>query len=663
MDWSDFERKSKEEFANIPVKIYQQNNVEINHLADVKVEHGTILKITKIRSAWDRKKLKSLKASLAKLVNPFGKSDDLEIFIHAPAEIAADQKSLQSKEYAKILADIIGSDFGDESDPKLQIATHELDIINGRVQNFIFAKLSKYTTNIEVTLDSITQSIRSKLYDRGELILEIEDTNEFRELSGCSISVQIHYLNTAAKREFSRFMSQQATQFGSVFLFNNNFRVFPIGEPGDDSFGLDTRKGQGYSRYLGTREIVGQINIDSDNSNKFREASSRNSGLIKNKAYEEMVQFFYKKCISLLERYVVNVNWVDKLDRNRLDISGLNTDRAKARIIQVVSQLAKSDDVKLIYYSPNLMTIIDEKSADFSLAMQGLEQVAEKIGDADLKRELALAKERQAELIRAQKLARDEADAERKARKEAEEKARTAEEKLKSAEKKVNFFMALDTNDFDSLVSYHHHVGTYLNEVSQHIRAARLKISRSLFGAADLDVFMERVDLANTKIQSIVNFATKANFVLDGEETTADLREFIPQYIREICTAFAGSDLKLTVENTADEFELKFKPIEFFVVIDNLVHNSKKAGAKEIVFNLSSPDKKRFCLMVTDDGAAGLHSTIAEVATIFDKGVTTTSGSGLGLYHSKQLISEMGGAISAEIGEARKLTIKLEFAK
>jgi signal transduction histidine kinase len=191
-------------------------------------------------------------------------------------------------------------------------------------------------------------------------------------------------------------------------------------------------------------------------------------------------------------------------------------------------------------------------------------------------------------------------------------KANVAEEKLKAALNKVNFFMALDTNDFDSLVSYHHHVGTYSNEVTQHISTARLKIARSTFDSKELEVFMERVDLANVKIQSIVNFATKANFVLDGEETTADLTEFIPQYVDKICTAFAGSDIKLSIENTAEEFDLKFKPIELFVVIDNLVHNSKKAEAKEVVFKLSSPDKNRFCLEVTDDGSAGLHTSISD---------------------------------------------------
>ena len=65
---------------------------------------------------------------------------------------------------------------------------------------------------------------------------------------------------------------------------------------------------------------------------------------------------------------------------------------------------------------------------------------------------------------------------------------------------------------------------------------------------------------------------------------------------------------------------------------------------------------------VTDDGN-GLDASIKDIPSIFEKGITTTPGSGLGLYHSKQLISEMGGSISAEIGEKRDIKFKLEFAQ
>ena len=49
---------------------------------------------------------------------------------------------------------------------------------------------------------------------------------------------------------------------------------------------------------------------------------------------------------------------------------------------------------------------------------------------------------------------------------------------------------------------------------------------------------------------------------------------------------------------------------------------------------------------VADDGV-GWPQTFDPVDRAFEKGVTTTDGSGLGLYHVKQVVEGMGGEISA----------------
>ena len=53
------------------------------------------------------------------------------------------------------------------------------------------------------------------------------------------------YLNQSAKMTFARRVGLPSVQFGSVFLFRNGFRVYPIGEDGDDWFGMACRKQQG----------------------------------------------------------------------------------------------------------------------------------------------------------------------------------------------------------------------------------------------------------------------------------------------------------------------------------------------------------------------------------------------------------------------------------
>ena len=49
----------------------------------------------------------------------------------------------------------------------------------------------------------------------------------------------------------------------------------------------------------------------------------------------------------------------------------------------------------------------------------------------------------------------------------------------------------------------------------------------------------------------------------------------------------------------------------------------------------------------TDDGK-GIDTSIVDETSIFEMGVTTTTGSGLGLYHVKELLKEMKSNISVE---------------
>lgn len=690
VDWTHFEDNSEMEFENVPIKSSEEDKVPLPSILTDDFRHGTVLRISKFRSIWPRAKILSLKASLAKLVNPFGTKDDLQLFLHSAKELEADQEVLDSEEHKKIIADFLGEHFESETEAIDHIPTHYMNVVNGKVQNFVFKKISKHTTNVEVSLIEGGQKVRSKLFDRGELIVDFTQPNEFVGLKGTSVDVEVHYLNTAARKVFTRFMGQQSTQFGHVFLFNEGFRVFPIGEPRVDTFGLDTRKNQGRARYLGTREVVGRIDVVGNGRPVFREVTSRDGGLIRTPEYEELEQFFVRYCIRLLERYVVNVNWIDKLDTSRLDLAGLETDVARARIIKVVSGLTKSPEVEILSYSPRFLKILDEKSSDFSTAMKALEHVAERTSDKNLLEKLGVAQRRHAELIEAEERAKAEARAEREAREaaekkaeaeakakreaeqradderagreQAEERAKNAEEKAADAEKKVNFFTALDTNDYQSLVNYLHHIGGYSDAITQQINLARIKISKSKFLENDRQAFVDRVELSNNKVKSIVNFSTKANFTLDGDETTADLSLFIPQYIENICSVFTGDGIEMIVENNASSFELTFKPIELFIVIDNIVHNSKKADAKVIEFRLTSPTKSSISIEIEDDGL-GLDPKFDDPGEIFEKGVTTTTGSGLGLNHARELVAELGGHLSVHVEDNRTLIFRMEFAK
>ena len=57
---------------------------------------------------------------------------------------------------------------------------------------------------------------------------------------------------------------------------------------------------------------------------------------------------------------------------------------------------------------------------------------------------------------------------------------------------------------------------------------------------------------------------------------------------------------------------------------------------------------------MTDNGRGLVAGT--NKARIFEMGYTTTQGSGLGLYHVRQVLGEIGGSIELEENEGQKGT-------
>jgi signal transduction histidine kinase len=105
-------------------------------------------------------------------------------------------------------------------------------------------------------------------------------------------------------------------------------------------------------------------------------------------------------------------------------------------------------------------------------------------------------------------------------------------------------------------------------------------------------------------------------------------------YKKEIRVHFA-SDVK-------GKFVCEFRPIEITILLDNLISNSIKNKAKNFTADIISLTPEILKISFSDDGR-GVPSSVRD--SLFEEGVTTTSGSGLGLYHVKEIITEMKGNI------------------
>lgn len=620
VDWLDFEESAKENFIDIPVKHGTSKEFKLKPSVPAPI-HGTVLTITNLRSTWSRQTIKELKSSLAKLINPFGaNTEGFIINIHAPHEVERDK----------------------EIEKRGQITPNE--IINGPVENFIFQTLQDKTTWIRSWIDPQSDKLYTELIDRQKLIYRISEDNPYKQLKDTDFECNIFYLNRAAKLTFTKSMGVSSVKFGSIFLFKNGFRAYPIGEENDDTFGIDRRKQQGYARYLGTRDVLGRIDVYGDET-KFKESSSRDKGLIESPAYLELVNCFWEHNFQRLENYVVGVSWRLKYDMDIEDASFLNGDEARAKVIEVIGKLANSPAITIEKYSEDILTVIDNKIKGFDKAIKSLEDLAVKIGDTALATRAKNAAQSYEEMRRAEAEAVAFAENEQKARKAAEAASAKKDAELRIEKEKNLFLLSQGSRDKDILENLHHQVIIYSSNAVHCIEKNLILINGGRELSTDeVRTAFEQLLLLNQQVIAASRFATTANFKLEASQIEEDLGMYIHQYITKVCPIHEGN-IDLRAENLAKSFKLRFSPIEISIIIDNLINNAYKAGAGYIEFTITQEDSNLLKILVKDNGD-GISEEIQPPEKIFEKGVTTTTGSGLGLHHVKQLLEAMQGSIS-----------------
>jgi signal transduction histidine kinase len=631
VDWSLFEQDANQQFDQIPIEYIEKDHFTLPEEIP-NVNQGTAIKVLGSRITWDRFRILSLKASLAKLINPFGAATDgFQITIIAPEHLETDREI---------------QDGGVDEDQY-----RHGEIVNGNVGNFIFSSLREKTTSISVEL-SKENLICSTLTDRGEIVYEIREPNPYPELLNSGFKCQIYYLNQSAKLTFARRMGLRSVSFGSIFLFRNGFRVYPIGEEGDDSFGIDRRKQQGYNRYLGSRDIIGRVDVEGTEEH-FKEASSRNQGLVQTPAVTAMSLCFWEHCLKRLERYVVPVTWADSAEKTSEDLSRLMTDSGRARVTNAVAHLINSEDVEVIQYSKRLINVLNERSSQFETSIEGLKAIALKTNDSEMVESLERAEQRFFELKAAEAEALRIAVEERVAKEEAQRKAEEAAahasrlDIILTEEKKRSLFLASITSlDTNNILNMHHQITIYAADLKQQIENCMAAAQSGPLSKDEIVSRLEQVAFLNQKVLSISRLAIKANFRLDSDKIEADLADYFETYIREGAAPFLGAGIELIVRNSA-ALKKRFRPIEASIVIDNLISNSRKAKATKIVFDISSTEKRNLVMTVSDNGR-GFATSIDDANRVFELGFSRTSGSGLGLYHVKQALSEMNGSITVE---------------
>lgn len=626
VNWEDFENVDDEEFVNI--KVTHQVLAENYY----KLKKGTVLEITGLRDIWDRDRILKLKKSLAKLINPNQENDseNFEIEIIAKDELTLDKERTKRGE-----------------------KKNDLEIVNGLVKNSIFETLEIKTSNILVQISPKGDYIETSLQDRGDLIYYLKERNPYKDLK--SVSIYLFQLNRAAKSNFTRQMGMEPVKYGSVFMYKNGFRVYPYGEEGEDLLLIDRRKQQGFNRFLGTRDLIGRIEINGEQP-ELKETTSRDGGLVKTQTYRDLVEFFYDYVLKRLETYVVNIiQWGDeRVNKETGEVTPeLWAKDVKIQILELISGFINSKDIIDIQYDKDFLKIISEKQEkSVDKIVKNLSKVAAKSGNPEMVKEAK-------KIEKAVREIKADADLDKAKAEKEEGKRKETEKKLDYIVSQKNFLQNDISDDTKNLESILHHIGLTTNLVKKDIE----NLVRALNNNAskdELQSIVKRLSQQNEKITSFSKYFKKVNFNIHSNELDIDIVSFANEYIENVYKL--RDDLRINREllnvkinmPKGLEQKIKFNPIDIIIVLDNLISNSSKHRASIVELTWTKTDKS-LQLSFRDDGK-GIADNILD--NIFDFGFTTSRrGSGIGLYHVKEIIQSLNGTVKVN----NKISKGVEF--
>lgn len=612
INWDDFEKDSQKGFLDIRVK---HRTIETVTPELKKFKHGTILEIYRLNTSWERQKKIHLRQSLEKLINPFEEitPDAFRIIIEDEREKPKDKE---------------------EKDPRYRV--------NGEVKNFVFEMLDLKTTQVITEIDEAGEYITISIRDRGTFVYKIRKRNlTHPRLS--NIKFNLFYLNRAAKLNFSRLMGIPAVHFGSIFVYKNGIRIAPYGDYGVDYFGIDSRHTQGLYRTLGLRDIVGRIEIQGENPN-FMEISSRDGGLVKNGYYRGLIDSFIEFCLAKLEKYVINVQWSIKADKDEENTNLINRSyEAKSRLINLINNEIKDEDSELESVDTNFLNLrtkelLKEARSD---ELDKLKFIADKLGNKTFEKEVNKTEQEHKKLL----------ELEEKLRKEAEERTKIEEEKKKleeqlETEKEKNTYLRTSTRSLsDDAKGLVHNIKITTRIINSNVDTLYDRVKSGKLKDEEILRRLGTIKFNSEKVLKISKLITRSNFKAQRNEQYVDIVKYINQYIEVYSDIYDKSELHFEVIDNGSSYEKKISVLDLSVILDDLISNSEKAKAKKVLIEISNPNSKSLKILFSDNGNGVPDEFVDSSEEIFELGVTTTDGSGIGLHSVRAALESMGGTI------------------
>lgn len=525
IDWNLFDDHSKK-LQDIEVDCVVEEN-------KISRQTGLSLEISNLRDSWTNADISNLKKQLKKMISPFAQEqNDFNIF--------------------------------------LKFNDYQEKIVN---DSFEYA----------------TTGIRAHLSSKGNLDYTIFDESyeqhknlQIEEPSFGPIEVKILYLDAAAKRAFARRNGISTREYGNIKLFRDNFRILPYGEMENDWLGIDNKHAQAVFRSLGTRDIMGYVQITKADNPLLKDATNRQGLNEDTFEFDEFKKFIWT-ILELLQEHIFNRIKTDAEKQGK--VIETTVDDIKKDLSSFKKELPKIyDDISLPSEQKDL--VIEKTLQSFNVIEKNIKQV-EKANKQLSKRLIVMEKIVGTEtmlydLLHAIKNKLD---------------ALNAMVDLLDIEAKKN------QTHFDTVASK-----SIVNEISRMVVAA-----------------LKRTAPTRRKKENVI------------------LAHILNSFVEEKKLVYP--DISISLENII-YYRITCNVDGLRTVLDNLMNNSIKAiknkSVKKIILSMEASDG--MLKVFFEDNGGGINDS--DIPFIFNVTFSRTGGTGIGLASSLQYMKEQGGDIS-----------------
>lgn len=536
-------------------------------------EQGTQITISKVSEPWDEKDLNWLYRELGKLVSPFYK-------LVPPFDI-----HIKSNDFEPF----------------------RNKIVKAEPTRF-------YSHHAEIGFDSNTNKQESLRFDTetGKLLIEEIDIKSFGP-----IRLKMFYFNEAAKRQYAKIYKNDDTRIDGIKIYRDGVITTPFAEntatisKRRDILGIDKRRWQGTFDKVGTREIIGMLDITKSDNPKIIDATNRQD-FLDNLEYRDLKDFIIQQLdvwgeLKMHERESKRSDVEKKLQKAGKEVKNFSTALAK-----IENDLVKE--------KPELQGVFDSINTQIGELNS---VIAESISEQ---------KKFQTEVTR-----------------------------------KENIYLSLmSLQDYASNIS--HAIRTSLGKIKR--MAEFFKIN---FPNPKHDVFFKQY--ANLIYDEMATLLKVTDFMLSYASSDIDFEDFsVKELIEDLMTntyeqTFKAENIKAIVE-IKDDFTINANKKFFEDIFQNLIANSIKAlqNAKEKVIKCSGYlDDNNFTIYFSDNGVGVKPGDEKWIFGLYNTRTAELGGAGIGLYIVEKRIEALRGTVELVENELKPIgatfKIKLPFNK